>query len=162
MRRLESSQHPVILSAVINVPKCIDMKTEREKGNTNRKGSYETDPENDHQSSEMQENTKDYVKERKRKRDGKKEMSLLFTLMLQCSSLRRGRTWGPYHPICCPCLCVSQLISWSPESFFNSPSSPSSPFPVPHFLYLCLSAHLPLIYQRTRYLSTLIDVWKGC
>ena len=38
-------------------------------------------------------------------------MSLVFTLMLQCSSLRRGRTRRPYHPICCPCLCVSQLIS---------------------------------------------------
>lgn len=38
-------------------------------------------------------------------------MSLLFTLMLQRSSLRRGKTRRPYHPICCPCLCVSQLIS---------------------------------------------------
>lgn len=76
MGRLESSQHPVILSAVINVPKCSNMKTEREMENTNRKGSYETDPENDHQSSKKK--VKDYVKERKRKKDRKRDVSFIY------------------------------------------------------------------------------------
>lgn len=84
------------------------MKTEREKENSDRKGSKETTTENDHQSSKKK--VKEEVKGRKHKTDRKREMSCLFTRMPQCSLLRRGTPQRPYHPICCH-VCVSQLIS---------------------------------------------------
>lgn len=45
----------------------------------------------------------------KTKIERKREMSLLFTLMLQYSLLRRGGQQLD-HPICCQCLRVSELI----------------------------------------------------
>lgn len=69
-------------------------------------------------------------------------MSLLFTLMLQCSSLRRGRTRGPYHPICCPCLCVPQLISLTKSGFIFQLSF------IPFVSLPCLSLSLSLSLCR--------------
>lgn len=72
-------------------------------------------------------------------------MSLLFTLMLQCFLLRRRRTRGPYHPICCPCLCVSQLISLTKSRIvFQLSFILSCSLPCPS-----LSLSLSLIYQGT-------------
>lgn len=94
------------------------------------------------------------LKRQKEQREG--ETSLLFTPMPQCSSLRRGRTRGPYRPICCPCLCVSQLISLTKSGIIFQLSfipSFSLPFPVCLFLYLFLS----LIYQGALSLSSMFE-----
>lgn len=96
------------------------------------------------------------VRKRSCKKDRKREMSLLFTLMLQCSWLRRGRTRGPYHPICCPRLCVSQLISLTKSGIiFQLSFIPFLSLTFPLALSLCLSvflshssAHTPPLYPH--------------
>lgn len=96
----------------------------------------ESDMEREQQSSEKNESM--CKRENIRTKERKREMSLLFTLMLQCSLLRRGRTRGPYHPICCPCLCVSQLISLTKSGIIFQLSF------IPFLSLPCLSLSLSL------------------
>lgn len=78
-------------------------------------------------------------------------MSLLFTLMLQCSSLRGGRTWGPYHPVCCPVsMCLSIDFSDKARNHFSTLLHPLPLRPVCLILYLFLSVYLSLSHISGR------------
>lgn len=123
------------------------MKIERGKENSDRKGSKETNTGNDHRSSKKK--VKDSVKERKHKTERKREMSLLFTHMPQCSLLRRGTPQRPYHPICCPCLCFSVDFSDKVRNHLSTPSSPSSPFTDPLTFFISFSQVGFPIYQHS-------------
>lgn len=133
-----------ILSAAISTPEFIDMEKESDRKECGEAGwERERERKETCNSTYRRENVRKDRKREKRER----EMSLLFTLMLHCSLLRRGRTRGPYHPICCPCLCVSQLISLTKSRIIFQPSfipSLSLPLPVCRSLYLSLRVRLAL------------------
>lgn len=84
-------------------------------------------------------------------KDTKWEMSLLFTLMLQCSLLRRGRTQGPYHPICCPSVCFSIDFSDKVRIHFSTLLHPLPLLPpsVSFFISFSLSVFLSYIRALT-------------